>query len=166
MRITRVKRTRKTIFVAWTVGDEEFDLTSRDNPLPAFIKALDALPPLVCEICHLPKTYAEGLQVNGAYITEVGQVDAVTIVAVKTLPDNNRPLNLATPLRLLDNPEEPAAANPPLSDRQIGLINDLLDEAKRYVKCQRAQGQIDFGPELPAEEVDKKQLSLALRGGH
>ena len=164
LRITRVKRTRQNISIAWKVGEDEFDLTSRDNPLPSFAKALDALAPVVCAICGLPDGYKEGLTANGAYISAVAGVDAVTLVASKQLPDNNRPFNISTPLRLMSAPETEGAANPPLLEKQISAIQEVLDEAKRYVKGDRAQGQIQFEPEEGGEAEDAKQGKLLADG--
>ena len=64
--IVSVKRTRKTIEIAWRQGDADFDLSERDNPLASFVRSLDALAPLVPVICHFPAEYAAaGLRVVG-----------------------------------------------------------------------------------------------------
>jgi len=160
LRITRVKRTRQNISIAWKVGEDKFDITSRDNPLPSFAKALDALAPVVCAICGLPDGYKDGLTANGAYISAVAGVDAVALVASKQLPDNNRPFNISTPLRLMSAPETEGAANPPLLEKQIAAIQEVLDEAKKYVKGDRAQGQIALEAEEGEEAEDPKQGKL------
>ena len=53
-------------------------------------------------------------------------------------------------------------ANPPLLEKQIAAIAKVLDEAKRYVKGDRAQGQIAFEPEEGEGEKaeDAKQGKL------
>ena len=144
LKITKVRRTRKHILIEFTSDHEERSLKSSDNPLPAFTKALDALAPLVCEIVGLPPTYTQGLTVTGLSAVTAGGNEHVLLTAKKELHDNNRPFNIVTPLRLTDVPEEEGSYSPPLSDAQLALVADVIDEAAAYIKGDRAQGQIQF----------------------
>ncbi|MBS0328260.1 MAG: hypothetical protein JSR30_00275 [Proteobacteria bacterium] len=165
LRITKVRRTRKTIFIAYKNGDEEHDLTSRDNPLPAFTKALDALVAVVLSVCHFPEGYGENMTASGLTLTEKGMV---TIQAKKSLPDAAGPLNIATPLRFLEHPKEEGSYSPSLTDEQVDAISEVEEQAKAYVKGDRAQGQIKFEEEdpdvCPPDEVagaETKEIEFA-----
>lgn len=145
LRIIKVRRSRKSITIHYRNGDEDHEITSRDMPLPAFVSSLDALVPVVLSICGLQDGYAENLTVSGFTLTDKGMV---TLQAKKSLPDASGPLNIATPLRFLDLPKQEGSYTPPLTDIQAQLINDAEEEAKSYVKGDRAQGQ------LPLEKSD------------
>lgn len=154
LRILSVKRTRQRIFVSYHNGDDVLTVNSRDNPLPAFTKSLDALTPLVCSICHFPDDYAEGIKAKGLSIAQAkGDLELVTLMAEKHLPDSNGPLNIATPLRLLDKPEK-AGSSVPLSDHDIGLVEEVVEQAKAYVLGNRAQGKLSL--EDDGEKPDDK----------
>ena len=153
--IQKVRRTRAHIFAAFTHAKEESTLKCRENPLSSFTAALDALAPAVCIICGFPASYAEKMTVGG--ITLAGPLDGqmITIIAKKDLPDNSRPLNIATPLRLIFAPEQAGEATPgekavPLPKNLVALIETVVAETKKYVAGERAQGMINF--EAGAEE--------------
>jgi hypothetical protein len=150
--ILKVRRTRKAISIHYRNGDEDHELTSRDNPLPAFLKAVDALPPLVCELLHLPAGYVENMKASGLTISDGSGNEQVTIVAQKSLNDANGPFNIATPLRLMDLPEAEGSYSPPLTDKQVALVDEVIEQAKAYVLGERAQGQITFDGEDDDEE--------------
>lgn len=154
LRILKVKRTRTHIFIDYQADNEERTLKSRDNPLPAFVKAFDALPPLVCQIVGLPEDYTNKMTVTGVTLCDAGGNEHVMLTAKKELPDNNRPFNIITPLRLTDQPQEEGSYSPPLSDKQVALVQELIDEAAAYIKGDRAQGQIDFQKGADDEEDD------------
>ena len=169
LRILKVKRTRTHIFIDYTSDAEERTLKSRDNPLPTFVKAFEALPPLVCEIVGLPAEYTAKLTVTGVTLCDSGGNEHVMLTAKKELTDNNRPFNINTPLRLTDQPQEEGTYSPPLSEKQVALVQSVIDEASAYIKGDRAQGQIAFeegesdadeeeGEESTPEPSEGKQL--------
>lgn len=153
LRILKVRRSRKAITIHWKNGDDLHDITSRDNPLPAFLKSLDALPPLVCQIVALPEAYTENMRVNGLTFTD-GENEQVTIVAAKSLSDANGPFNIATPLRFMDLPEKEGSYSPALTEKQVALIDEVVEQAKAYVLGKRAQGQLALD-ETQAEEGEE-----------
>jgi hypothetical protein len=155
--ILKVRRTRKAISIHYRNGDEDHELTSRDNPLPAFLKAIDALPPLVCELLHLPATYVSDMKASGLTISDGSGNEQVTIVAQKSLPDSNGPFNIATPLRLMDLPEAEGSYSPPLTDKQVALVDEVIEQAKAYVLGERAQGQIKFEGQDDEEDGEAKE---------
>ncbi len=144
LRIVKVRRTRKSITIHYRNGDEKHEITSRDMPLPAFVRSLDALAPVVLSICGRPDGYGTDLTVSGFTLTDKGMV---TLQAKKSLPDASGPLNIATPLRFLDLPKEEGSYTPPLTDLQADLINTAEAEAKEYILGNRAQGQLPLAPD-------------------
>lgn len=146
--IVSVKRTRKTIAIKWRQGDATFDLNERDNPLPSFYEALDALPPIVATVCHFPPTYAdEGLRVIGVVIGEKGETPTASFIVRKDIDDAAKEFAFKTPERLLAHPTNPGKYTPPLSNKDADLVYAVVEEAKRYVMGERAQGQIAFEDE-------------------
>src|SRR5690606_7626171 len=71
-----------------------------------------------------------------------------TITGKKDLPDAHAPFNIATPLRFLEHPETEGSYSPPLTEDQVALVEEVIDEAKKYVKGARAQWQ------LPLDSTD------------
>lgn len=140
--IAKVKRTRKRLFVSWNNGSEDRSVNSTENALPDFQTSLDALAPLVCEICAWPAEYAVNLRVIGVVMGEQGEADTVSIIAQKSLVDAGKALNIATPPRLLAHPTEPGSYTPPLMDAQAELVWALIEAAKDYAKGNRAQGEL------------------------
>jgi hypothetical protein len=154
LRILKVRRSRRSITIDYKNGDEQHTITSRDNPLPSFGKALDALPPLVCELLGLPASYVENMKSNGLTFTD-GDNEQVTIIAAKSLADANSPFNIATPLRFLDLPKKEGSYTPALTDKQVDLVREVEEQAKEYVRGNRAQGQIVFeGDEEDGDESE------------
>lgn len=155
IRITKVRVTRKQIFISYHNGDEELTIKSRDNPLPSFTKAVTELVPLILAICHLPPAYGENMRATGFTLTDKGMV---TLQAAKSFDDAGSPLNIATPLRFLELPSEEGSYTPPLTEKQADLVVTVEEEAKDYVLGKRAQGQIVFDgdDDDDAEDDDKE----------
>ena len=161
--ITSVKRTRKTIEIAWTQGDASFDLSERDNPLPAFTEALTNLAPVVGEICHFQKAYCEaGLRCVGLTMSEQGGADVVSLHARKDIDDAAKEFAFKTPGRLLSHPTTEGRYTPPLSAADAALVHEAVEQAKAYVRGERAQGQIEFEDEDGDGHEDDKGEQLPL----
>jgi hypothetical protein len=160
--IVSVKRTRKTIEIAWRQGDADFDLSERDNPLASFIKSLDALAPLVPVICHFPAQYAAtGLRVVGFKMGEKGGAETVALSCRKDIDDVNKEFSFKTPERLLSHPTQEGKYTPALDDKAAGLVFEAIEEAKRYVRGERAQGQIAFkDDDDDRSDDDPKQITF------
>lgn len=153
---------RKNIRIGWEQGDASFDLCERDNPLPSFYHAFEALTPLVATICHFPPKWVEnGVRVVGLRIGEQSGAQSVALVVRKDIDDAAKEFAFVTPSRLLAHPETPGKYTSPLSEKDAGLVYEAIEQAKAYVKGDRAQGQIAFededgdgddgGEELPIE---------------
>lgn len=160
--IKKVKRTNKRIFVGFHNGTEDRTVNSTDNALPDFSKSLDALSPLVCDICGFTKTYAQDLRVVGVVIGSQGDADTVSILAQKSLRDAGKALQITTPPRLLKHPTEPGTYTPPIAEVDAELVYALIEASKDYAKGNRAQGELpllnpvegdgdDFSDEAPGK---------------
>lgn len=142
MDIRSVRIKRRAVVIDYENEGETHSVTSRDNPLPSFVKAVEGLGSLVLDILHLPTDYQHGLKPTGLTVTGKQGTQLVSIVAQKELTDCNSPFNIATPLRFLSLPEEEGSYSPPLSEKQVALVDSVIKEAKKYVKGDRAQGQL------------------------
>lgn len=151
LNIRKIRRSAKKLSFVFLNGEEEHSASYKDNPLPTFGSALDALSPLVCELCELPKDYAVGLTVSGLTLAESGKVECVTIVAKKEIKGNSRPFNIATPLIPIDQPEEGDGAH--LTIAQAILVETAVEEARKYIRGERAQGQMKLAAENEEEEA-------------
>ena len=152
LNIRKIRRSSKKLSFTYLNGEEEHAAAYKDNPLPSFGPSLDALAPLVCELCELPKDYKDGLTVSGLTLCESGKVECVTIVAKKEIAGNSRPFNIATPLIPIDQPEEGEGSH--LTIAQAILVETALEEARKYIRGERSQGQMKLTPEAEETEVE------------
>lgn len=150
LNIRKMRRSAKKLSFTYLNGEEEHSASYKDNPLPSFGPALDALAPLVCELCELPLDYKDGLTVSGLTIAESGKVECVTIVAKKEIAGNSRPFNIATPLIPIDQPEDGEGSH--LTIAQAILVETALEEARKYISGERSQGQMKLAAEESTEE--------------
>jgi hypothetical protein len=164
--IVSVKLSRKTVDIAYTQGDSSYTISERDNPLPSFSKAMEALAPIVTSVCHLAKGYhEEGMKVASFKLGTKGGAPTITIRAKKDLDDSSKQFVFDTPERLLDQPTEEGSYSPPLKQEFRDLIAEAIAEAKGYVKGERAQGQIEFDDGKDDEaETDKDALKFDATG--
>jgi hypothetical protein len=151
IQIKSVKRTRKTIEIGWEQGDASFDLSERDNPLPSFGQALDALAPVVATVCHfLPDYAATGLRVVGLKLGEQSGAGTVSFKVRKSIDDAAKEFAFDTPERLLAHPTTPGKYTPLLTEADAALVHEAVEQARMYIIGERAQGQI----ELPEGDDD------------
>ena len=152
LNIRKIRRSAKKLSFVFLNGEEEHSASYKDNPLPSFGPSLDALAPLVCELCELPREYIAGLTVSGLTLCESGKVECVTIVAKKEIAGNSRPFNIATPLIPIDQPEEGEGSH--LTIAQAILVETAVEEARKYIRGERSQGQMKLSPEAEETEVE------------
>ena len=152
LNIRKIRRSSKKLSFTYLNGEEEHSASYKDNPLPTFGPSLDALAPLVCELCERPKDYKDGLTVSGLTLCESGKVECVTIVAKKEIAGNSRPFNIATPLIPIDQPEEGEGSH--LTIAQAILVETAVEEARKYIRGERSQGQMKLTPEAEETEVE------------
>ena len=161
MEIRKVRLKRRVVLIDYENEGEHHTISSRDNPLPSFVKSVENLATLVLDLVHLPSDYIHGLSPQGITLVSRQGTELVAVVATKELNDCSSPFNITTPLRFLSVPEEEGTYSPPLKDAQVDLINEVVREAKNYVGGQRAQGQLPLGddaPEKPTEETHEAEI--------
>ncbi len=154
MNIRSIRLKRRAVVITWENQGEDHALTSRDMPLPSFVKAVENLRSLILDILHLPTDYQHGLKPTGLTLAEKQETQLVSLVATKELNDCNSPFNIATPLRFLSVPQEEGSYSPPLTEKQCALVDEVIREAKDYVKGKRAQGQLPLEAEDDTTDED------------
>lgn len=162
MRIKKVRLKQRAVVIEYASEKETHTLTSRDNPLPSFMKAVENLKPLVLSILHLPTEYGENLTPTGLTMADKQETELVTIMAKKKLVDSHSPFNIATPLRFLAHPEEEGSYSPALDDKDVAAVMEVLEEAKKYVAGERAQGQF---PLASPDGGDEEEGEAEPQGG-
>lgn len=175
MDITAIKLTRTKVFIAYSTKElGDATLEHADKPLPSFYKAMEALSPLVIETLGLPKSYvgkkpAEGDKEPGLPLTPTGitihlkgESRMVCITATKVLADTPSPFNITVPNRYMDAPTKEGSSSVPYSDKHVNLLEDVIEEAKKYLRGERAQGQLplETAEQAAAEPQDGNQENL------
>ena len=153
MKILSAIITRTAVSIEWKNDNGKQSLDLRDAPLPAFPNAIAALAPLVCLIIHAPAKYTTGLRVLGIKMDEQGGAPTVSISARKSFDDAAKEMKVETPPRLMIHPTEPGTYTPPLDEGDKDLINEVLEQAKAYIRGERAQGTLPL--ETP-EDTEKE----------
>lgn len=173
MDITNIKLSRTNVHIEHTNEGDTYKYDSPDKPLPSFYKAMDALVPLVLDTLQLPKSYAGKkpkaedkepgypLTVSGFTIHMKGESRLVCIQASKVI-DTPSPFNITVPNRYMDAPTKEGSSSIPYSDKHVALIEDVIEEAKKYLKGERAQGTLplETEEEAAAEPEDGSQENL------
>lgn len=170
MKITKIALSRTKVHVEYEKEGETFKVDSPDRPLPSFLTAIKALPPIACRICGFNKAYVgkphpddlsktkNPLRVTGIVLTDKQGARRVKLECTKDLPDADLLLTFNTPARFLEHPEEEGTYSPPLADADVAAINEMIDEAAKFASGERAQGTLPFEedkePDQPAEPAD------------
>lgn len=124
---------------------DEFSFSSSEKPRPEFHEALQALAGDVVEMCELPTSYLNRITVRSVSLSYAGEDKTLgaTLSAAMSLEKSNVPLNLNTPHK----PAEPYSG--PDGDREqcleadcVDRIGTLMEEAEKYVKGIRSQGDL------------------------
>jgi hypothetical protein len=175
MEITKVSITRTAVQIKYTtkeLGDASLDHT--DRPLPSFYKALQALTPLVIETLDLPKSYVgkepkEGdeepglpLRVQSVTFVTKGESRQVCITATKVLALTPSPFNITVPLRYMDQPTKEGATSEPYGKKAVAALEEVIEEAKAYIRGERAQGTLPLETEDQAAAEPSNGVDLNL----
>jgi hypothetical protein len=158
MIITRVKSGDK-IHIEWQVetalGEvDDYSMTCSDKARPEFYQALNDLAPHVVQICELPKEYASGLSVIGVRLTWTNDIMGAVISAKKALMDCSSPLFLNTP-HMPEKPYGESAGGSLLPEKTVEALDEVVEEAERYLKGERAQMSLfPAGEKKPAPELE------------
>ena len=135
------------VHIEWTKtspkGAGEYAMTHAEKPRPEFLKSLAALAMDVIEICECDGHWNESdLEVRGASFSWTEGVMGATITALRKLRQSNAPLVVNTPHK----PAQPYAAGGDdsncLSEECVERLTTLMDEARKYINGERAQGEL------------------------
>lgn len=157
--VESVSRTRRHIVIEYTQGDETLSVKSNENPLPEFNQALDALTPLLCSIIEVPSDYGLNLKVAGVSMGTLRDVRTVRIHAKKNLSHCGKLLPIDTPPVLMSTPTTEGGVTPPLDAAQAELVDAVLEEAKRYIKGERAQGTLEIDEDEDEDDFGHDPLA-------
>lgn len=139
---TKIKHKDGETVLEWKDTDAKqsvvHSLSSHDEPRPEFHAALQGLVEAVLLICDLPEYYRADLKVSGVTLTKHDTMGrGCTITALKKLPNVNAPLVINTPFCTETGGDgvSPGGLHP----GEVQLLEDLITEAERYRKGDRAQ---------------------------
>lgn len=156
MLITKISLSRTKVHVEYVKEGETFKVDSPDRPLPSFLDTMRSLPAIAIRICGLSKTYAgkphpddlsktkNALRVTGVTLTEKQGARRVVLECKKVLPDADLQFVFNTPARFMEHPEEEGTYSAPLSDEDAEVIEEMIEEARKFACHERAQGQLPF----------------------
>ena len=138
---TKIKHKAGETILEWQDSSEHeavlHSLRSHEDPRPEFLTALQALTSVVLSLCELPLDYGDGLTILGVTITDHDTLGRGTVItALKKLTRSQAPLVINTPHVTEAGSHENA---PTLFGRELDLIEQLQEEAARYMKGERAQ---------------------------
>jgi hypothetical protein len=138
---TKIKHKAGETILEWTDSSEHesvvHSLRSHEDPRPEFLTALQALTSVVLSLCELPLDYGTDLKITGVTITDHETLGRGTVItALKKLTRSQAPLVLNTPHITETGSHENA---PTLFGRELDLLEQLQEEASRYLKGERAQ---------------------------
>lgn len=142
--VIEVRRTRRFITVKYKQGDDTHTLKTNENPLPEFHQAMDALAPLACKVVEAPEGWNTNLKVTGLKHGTFRDVRSASIMLQRGVVLSGKVLNVSTPPALLSTPATEGVITEPLKPVDAELVANVIEEAKRYVKGERAQGTLDM----------------------
>lgn len=147
---------------------DEFSLKCNEPPLESFKDSLKALVPYVVKDLELPDSYATTLKVRGVTFSFGGEFDTMgaVVTSLKTLRNSNAPLVLNTPHKTVEPYNEGGDESNCLSLGFCSALDDVIEEAIKYVQGNRAQQQLPLknkekpenqrGRETPQETLTLK----------
>lgn len=147
--VSRVSCDGKRVIVRYNEGDNEFEVSSKDKPLPEFLASLQALGKHVGKICELPAEYTADLVVRGVTVTYTKDAIGAVITAAKKVTTSNSPFMIHTPHTSEAKGEK--QDGPVLGAKTVEALETLATQALAYVDGKRAQGEL-FAPAEPKKK--------------
>ncbi len=160
IRFTKIKYDGSQVEIHYEKGAEyadKYTLKCSEPPRPELGKAFMDLGVEVINLCELPDDYLSRIIVRSVSLNYSGKNETMgaTITAQMELYNSNCPLNINTP----NKPVEPYNADCDYDDKTyaktclscecVDKLEELIEEAGRYVDGQRAQGKL-FDDKNPA----------------
>jgi hypothetical protein len=164
--VTSVRYNGRSITCKWDQGGDACSRTFHDNPLPSFVKALEALKSHVCDLCELPAKDEEKIEVKGITINALGDDNQQSvIVATKKLKRAKRVMNITTPLLAMWEPKKKDAdPGDRMDEATAKAIAKVEAETKKYICGERAQGKLALEEEKPKKKKEAGAETAAFPG--
>jgi len=124
---------------------DEYTFTCSELPRPELLTSLSQIAPHVIEMCELPDSYVDKIDVRSVSFSYGGEKEVMgaTITSQMKLDKSNCNLNLNTPHKASDSySDAPADEKQLLTDICIDDLGRLCDEVKLYIGGERAQGKL------------------------
>lgn len=124
---------------------DEYSFTCSEDARPEFYAALKALAPHVVDMCELPETYLDRINVRGVSFSYGGEKEVMgaTISGQMKLNYSNCNLNLNTPHKASESySDTPADEMQLLSGDCIDALGALCEEVELYIGGERAQARL------------------------
>jgi hypothetical protein len=165
--ITKIKSSKGRIFIAYSdksgTNEDEFTLNCLDEPLDSFRKAMADLKPHVQEWLEIEQPeWCEDLVIKGVSFSWTDGIMGAVITCEKPLTYAQSPLNLNTPHK----PQHPysdgddEALEYCLKDECVFALEKLIEEAKKYINGERAQGQLFGGDDELEGDIDLSEQEM------
>lgn len=137
-----------------------FTLDCIDKPIPQFNLAMMELRKHVLEICEMPADDLEVMKimVKGVSFSYSGVDDVMgaTIIAIKKLNKSNTPLMINTPHKFAEPHSENQGAEMCLTEECIEVLEELINQAEKYLDGERAQLKLDLTGNAGKEAGENK----------
>ena len=142
---------------------DKYSLTCREKARPEFYEALTAMAEHVLDMCELPESYLDRIQVRGVSYSYGGDNDTMgaVISASMDLEKSYQALNLVTPHKAsaMYCPDTPDDEMQLLTGDCIDALEALMAECERYIQGDRAQGKL-FAEEQLQDQETKEPAQL------
>lgn len=131
-------------------------IKTKDAPRPEFHTALQGLKEHLLEILELSDGYGKSMKMTGLSLSTKADVTSVILKAKKTLQNTASCFNLITPKKPMEAGEE-SAGDDVMSKEAVDAINQMIAEAKMFVKGERNQGMLALESDSDDEEEGEEE---------
>lgn len=124
---------------------EEHDITSHDQPLPAFYNALEKLDDVVANVLEVGSAWKKGITIDGFALsyTKTGVRSAV-ILFHKQIDAISASHPMKTPAFQIDDGKTPEEGRKQCAKKHAEAMDEAIKQAQRYAIGERSQQQLDF----------------------
>jgi len=157
-RITKIKVKKGEYFFAWEIYQkptknwDKYSLNCKDFPREEFKESLQKMANHVTQICEFEESATKKIVVSGISLSYTDKNRYLVITALKDLTNSKSPLIINTPARP-EMSDGAVTAEFCMSKELVWDLENLVEEALRYINGDRAQQKLDFDEQkntLPA----------------
>jgi hypothetical protein len=145
---------------------QEIITHGEQEPLPEFNTAFDDLRNIFCDVCELPKSFAEGLTITKLTITYTKQgTRSVSLAVKKELETRTDHLwAFECPFFQVDEAVDGESGSVKINKEAQDAFLTAIHEAERYAAGDRSQGLLNFDESKAALQAtaDKGQGELGI----